>query len=84
MKKNVFVGVPQTFLMIFELVSDLIASTFKYKFSINTRTSVVEPKAVIKTVYRVKPLKAKGHHKDQVVDPMIERQENLRISMSTV
>jgi hypothetical protein len=38
MKRNVLVGVPETFLMVFELVNDLVASTFKLLF-----THILEP-----------------------------------------
>jgi hypothetical protein len=76
MKRNVLIGLKDNFLMCYELVNDIISSKFK--------TSFIEPKTSVKVVQRVKPLKAKGNHKDQPVDQLVVRQENLRASLSTV
>ena len=52
-------------------------SNLYFKF----RTNIVEPTFEVKIIYEVKPIVAKGVHKDITVDHLHERQESLKNSL---
>ncbi|CAK89404.1 unnamed protein product (macronuclear) [Paramecium tetraurelia] len=72
--RDVMKNLNKSYLTCFEIVNELIQSKFK--------TNIVEPTFKINLIYEVKPIAAKGVHSEFKVDPLAEKQEQLKNSLS--
>lgn len=54
----------------------------KFIIKYYNRTNIVEPIFKINLIYEVKPIAAKGVHSDIKVDPLVEKQEQLKNSLT--
>ncbi|CAD8103206.1 unnamed protein product [Paramecium primaurelia] len=72
--RDVMKNLNKSYLTCFEIVNELIQSKFK--------TNIVEPTFKVNLIYEVKPIAAKGVHSDIKVDHLVEKQEQLKNSLT--